>query len=110
MRLAETLLCDDAFDRWDSLRKEHDTWTFAKFRYAMMVEYCLDNLQVSRQIAFYTTMYDPYIHVDGIIQQFRRELMYCRGLCTSEVVFIPILSMKLDPLIVHHLSTMISLL
>ena len=105
LRLAETLFKEDAFDGWHTLRAERESWTYEEFRVAMMSEFCQENVQISRDIAFYTTSYDPDIPVAEVIQQFKRELLYCRRLCSDETALIRILSMRLDPAILLHLST-----
>ena len=72
----------------------------------MMGEYSLLGLRTSKEVAFHTTSYDPTILVAEVIQQFWRELIYCRHLCREETTLIQIFSKRLDPAILLHLSTM----
>ena len=105
LRFAETLLKGDAFDGWHALRAERETWTYEEFWDAMMGEYCSPGLRTSRETAFFTTGYDSSIPVAEVIQQFKRELLYCRHLRIDETSLIGILSRRLAPEILFHLST-----
>ena len=105
MRFAETLLKGDAFHGWHSLRAERETWTYEEFRDAMMGEYCSSGLWTSRETVFLTTGYDSTIPVAEVIRRFKRELLYCRHLRIDETSLIDILSRRLAPEILLHLST-----
>ena len=71
----------------------------------MIGKYLPPGIQNSRDTAFYTTGYDPAIPIPEVIQQFKRELLYYRHLCTDDASRIRILSMRLSPTILLHLST-----
>ena len=103
--MAETLLKADAFDGWHQLWAKRAAWTFEEFRDAMIGEYLPPGIQNSRDTAFYRTGYDLTFPKLEVIQQFRRELLYCRHLCTDDASRIRILSMRLSPEILLHLST-----
>ena len=70
-----------------------------------MAEYCPSSLQITREIAFYTTTYDPAILVVEVIQQFKKKLLYCRHLCSDDTSLIRVLSMRLAHAVLLHLST-----
>ena len=105
MRLAETLLKADTFNWWHQLRAERVAWTFEEFRASMIRKYLPPGIRNSWDTAFYMIGYDPAIPVPEVIQQFKRELLYCRHLCTEDASRIRILPMRLSPAILLHLST-----
>ena len=86
--MAETLLKVDAFEGWNAMRAERATWTYEEFRAAILSEFLATGIQASRDVAFYSTPYDPAILVAEVIQQLKREMLYCRHMCRDEVSLI----------------------
>ena len=105
VRLAASLLRLDGFERWEVLRHTFPDPTYETFRRVMTREFCPASIHTAREIAFFTTTYDPAMTVPDVVRQFRREMIHCQHLVTGEETLIQLLSMRLPPALVMQLST-----
>jgi hypothetical protein len=96
-RLAAGQLRGDAYDRWLVYCDGRTAWTYEEFRKLMLREYCPSGTQAAREVAFFSTRYDPRLSISEIVCQFKKELVYCGKVCNTDEMRIRMLSMRLPP-------------
>ena len=105
-QIAAGLLRETAFDRWTMLRGLRVDWAYADFKEKLILEFRPSSVMTDRESTFFTTLYDHRVPMSQVVDQFKRELVYCGHLCQNDEARIRILTLRLSPAILLHTSSL----